>query len=81
MAFEKIEPERDDLRATIIAQTVAQGTGLKKKDGQPLRPSDFGLLPETEATAPRRFPSWQSAKVAFLQAFGGQPPPATTGSA
>ena len=46
--------DRDDLRAGIIASTIANFAGKMRKDAQPLQPSDFmpNLSKEKEEAEP-----------------------------
>mgnify|MGYP000046381597 CR=1 FL=1 len=77
MAFYELEPfgdERADLRAGIVASTVANANRDPKKS-KPYAPQDF--LPRFEGGRGDEAPGWQKllAKVKMLHAaFGGKEP-------
>ena len=66
---EPFGPPREDLRATLVAATVANGT-MPRRDHRAWQPSDF--FSEGPRQEPRRWKDWRQAKAAVLAALGGE---------
>ncbi len=63
--------ERDDVRASVVALTVARGS-LVRKDKRDHEIEDFGLVPRKGKRAGGGWKTWQQAKAAVVAAMTGK---------